>query len=94
MKLIFAPKVQGVTKLSNLMPTNLSSKEASSFYMDNRIATFKECTNPCTKMNIVTNLKFRKKDSANGKRVNAIFARQVQVNEETQSKSIISLGGT
>lgn len=67
------------------------SHEAAEFYIQNRLPNFEECKNPCTSMEIISNLKMMKNTTLTKSRVKLIFTRKLQVHEEKLVKSELSL---
>ena len=65
------------------------SANAAALYWDLRYETFSECENPCTKMKVNTQFKF-KYQYENTQTVQIIFPTEVELSVETVTKSLFS----
>ena len=65
------------------------SVSAAALYMDLRYESFSECENPCIKMKVATQFKFKLQNQGEQK-VKIIFPTEVEFSVETVTKSIFS----
>ena len=68
-----------------------SSFQAAAFYYTNRYASHEECTNPCSSMEVSTNLKYKVKTESDGEII-LFFPKEIEIIEETLLKSFSQFG--
>ena len=67
------------------------SFKAADFYYTNRYASHEECTNPCSSMEVSTNLKYKVKTKSDGEII-LFFPKEIEIIEETLLKSFSQFG--
>ena len=73
------------------MHFKFSSFQAAAFYYTNRYASHEECTNPCSSMEVSTNLKYKVKTESDGEII-LFFPKEIEIIEETLLKSFSQFG--
>ena len=70
------------------------SEEAAQFYNDNKYEADEVCGNPCKTMDVVTNLKYRRKRENNDTNgyLKLYFPRRIIVKTEIMTKTFITAG--
>ena len=71
-----------------------SSEDAAKFYKEHRYKVDEGCVNPCKTMDVVTNLKYRRKRGSNHTNgyLKLYFPRQIVVTTEIMTKTFITAG--